>query len=155
MWPRAPSYFSRTRRPGVATTWLRRGLPAGNIPMAVVIRPAKAAERAPTPTELTTTMARLVDRASVAEAVGLPLAIRVDDNPTRSFTVNSIDDANWEKIGGMFSMIPPANNIGIDCKPATLACTLTAQSSAQVVFTFAKTSQGLKLRRVDVPAEGD
>lgn len=43
----------------------------------------------------------------------------------------------------------------IECAKARLTCTLTAQLGASVVFHFVKPPDGPKLKRVDLPPEGD
>lgn len=129
---------------------------ADKIPVTISIRPAHAPKPPPAkPSELATAMKSLVDRDAVVAGTKLPLTVHVDDAPKQSFTIKIIDDPSWEKIKGIFGMVPPANNIGIECTKAKLACTLTAQSGASVVFHFVKTAEGPKLKRVDLPAEGD
>ena len=128
---------------------------AGKIPVTIAIRPAKASKAPAKPSELATAMAKLVDKEAVTAGTKVPLSINVYDDQRSSFIVKAIDDVSWEKLKGIFGMVPAANNIGISCKSTTLECTLTAQSSAQVVFHFVKTSKGLKLKGVDLPVEGD
>jgi len=128
---------------------------AGKIPVTIAIRPAAPAKAPSKSTELSASMAKLVDKESVAAGTRFPLVIKVDGAPKRSFTVKNLDDAAWDKVKGIFGMVPPTNNIGIECKRSKLQCTLTAQSSAQVVFSFVRTSKGPKLTRVELPVEGD
>ena len=128
---------------------------ADKIPVTISIRPAKAPKPPAKPSELSTAMTRMVDRDAVVSSTKLPLTVHVDDAPKQSFMIKVIDDPSWEKIKGIFGMVPPANNIGIECTKAKLACTLTAQSGASVIFHFVKTPDGPKLKRVDLPAEGD
>jgi hypothetical protein len=126
----------------------------GNIPVSVEIRPPTEVKPAP-PSQLDLAMKTMVDAASVAARVQLPLRVRYVDAPKLSFTVKSMDERAWERLHGIFTMVPEENNAGIKCVTAKLHCTLTSQAGADVDFYFASTADGPKLKKIELPAEGD
>jgi hypothetical protein len=126
----------------------------GNIPVFVEIRPATKMKRAP-PSALDTVMKGLTDATSIAAHTEFPLRVRYLDAPKLSFTVTSMDEQAWKRLNGIFAMVPGENNVGIKCITAKLRCTLTAQSGADVNFYFTSTADGPKLKKIELPAEGD
>jgi hypothetical protein len=131
---------------------------SGTTPRLVEIRAAKPPADAKNGPEsaLKGVLAKLTTREAVAAGSTLPLTVKFGDAPKLSFKVKDVDEKTWnDKLQGIFRMVPAENNIGIKCSDKKLQCTLTAQSSQEVTFYFARTPAGFKLTKVELPAEAE